>query len=326
MKYPRMFLLSLLSVFVLSIGVGLPVHADPIITVATWNIENLRPAGSSGPTKDFAVLTDLADQLNADVIALQEVDGPEAAEQVFDPDEYNFYFSSRNHVQLTGFAVRKGLPVVQHPDLVALNVSGGLRHGTDITVTINEQHIRLLSVHLKSSCHSQDPLPVLEDNQRPESHCEKLSAQIPVLEAWIDARAAEGIPFIVLGDFNRRFNEPDDTFFPQIDDAEPANADLVLVTEGKLSACLNGRYPEYIDHIVLDRLSAQWRVADSFTQLLFDAELEDVVSDHCPLSVALDIDTAPVQPDPPTLMEELIDLIIDQLTEFVEQLRQLRHG
>ncbi|WP_159820262.1 hypothetical protein [Colwellia sp. 20A7] len=34
----------------------------------------------------------------------------------------------------------------------------------------------------------------------------KLSNQVQPLEAWIDARATEGIPFIVLGDFNRRFN------------------------------------------------------------------------------------------------------------------------
>ncbi|MDH3690729.1 MAG: hypothetical protein OEU36_14870 [Gammaproteobacteria bacterium] len=39
----------------------------------------------------------------------------------------------------------------------------------------------------------------------------------------MDARAAAGIPFIVMGDFNRRFDVPGDEFWPEIDDGKPAN-------------------------------------------------------------------------------------------------------
>lgn len=325
MKTGRVCVGAVVALLTLFFGLTVPVLAQSTVVVATWNIENLRPQGTRGQTKDLEVLTELAKRLDADIIALQEVDGPEAARQVFDPDEYSFFFSSRNHVQLTGFAVRKGLEVTQNPDYSELNVSGGLRHGTDITVHIGEQPIRLLSVHLKSSCHSHDPLP--EPDSSLDSHCEKLSAQVPVLEAWIDKRAEENIPFVVLGDFNRRFNEPDDTFFPQIDDAQPPNADLHLVTEGKVSACLEGRFPEYIDHIVLDRLSAGWKMEGSFKQLLFAAELKDVVSDHCPISVALDVGQASGSPtDGPTLIEALINLMIEHLTGLVDGLRQLRNG
>ena len=46
----------------------------------------------------------------------------------------------------------------------------------------------------------------------------------------IDDRAAEGIPFIVLGDFNRRFDASDDEFWQAIDDGKPRNADLRYLT------------------------------------------------------------------------------------------------
>jgi hypothetical protein len=51
------------------------------------------------------MMADLVDILDADVIALQEVDGPEAARLIFDPAEYEFHFSSQNNPQRTGFAI-----------------------------------------------------------------------------------------------------------------------------------------------------------------------------------------------------------------------------
>ena len=121
--------------------------ADPI-TVATWNIEQLRAEIGVGvrSEEDYARLAGYANQLNADIIALQEVDGDTAAEKVFDPDVYQFFFSSRNHTQRTGFAVRKSLPARQLPDVTALNVSGGLRHGVDIEVTL-EGETRKTALH-----------------------------------------------------------------------------------------------------------------------------------------------------------------------------------
>ena len=85
---------------------------------------------------------------------------------------------------------------------------------------------------------------------------------------------------------------PGDTFWPEIDDGVPANADLSRATEGRTSQCWNGRFPEYIDHIVLDTLTTDWQVPDSFAQLIFsndDARYEDVLSDHCPISINLNV-------------------------------------
>jgi hypothetical protein len=58
-----------------------------------------------------------------------------------------------------------------------------------------------MSVHLKSGCF---------ENASTSAACETLLAQVPVLEGWIDAAADGSMPFIVLGDFNRRLTQSGD--------------------------------------------------------------------------------------------------------------------
>ena len=277
-----------------------PARAEPV-EIATWNIEHLRAETGIGAVKrteaDFAALRAAALMLDADIVALQEVDGPEAAARVFPPEEYAFYFSGRNNPQRTGFAVRRGLVVYQNPDLETLGLGGDLRHGADITVDLDGTGIRLLSVHLKSGCW-ETPLT------GGDRDCVRLAQQVPALEAWIDARTVEGVPFAVLGDFNRRFDKdehlaPGDSLWREIDDGDPAGLDLVRANAGRISACEGGRYPDYIDHLVLDEQAAAWIVPGSFEQVLLLAPTPEAaarLSDHCPISVQIDPVIAPSEP------------------------------
>ncbi|MEL4424114.1 hypothetical protein AAEH90_21460, partial [Shewanella algae] len=80
-----------------------------------------------------------ADRLNADVIAFEEVDGPEAAARVFDPARYQLVLTNDSVVQRVGLAVRRGIQIVRHPDLTALDVEPAeaahrLRAGLDATL------------------------------------------------------------------------------------------------------------------------------------------------------------------------------------------------
>ena len=140
------------------------------------------------------------------------------------------------------------------------------------------------------------------------------------LEEWIDARAAEQIPFIVLGDFNRRMDIPNDAFWPEIDDGNPANADLSRVSEGKASDCWGGEFPIYIDHIALDRIATKWVVGGSFKQLVYtDSEnLKKKLSDHCPISIIIDPSLVEVDPK----MQKMLNKI-DQIEKQLEELRQM---
>lgn len=269
------------------------------LKLATWNLEWLNAEPGKGPVKrseaDYARLRKYAARLDADVVALQEVDGEAAAARVFPSDVYELHVANQTTAQRTGFAVRKTLPMRRHADYLELDV-GGVRAGADITVALDTHAVRLLSVHLKSGCFDQP----LDDRS---NACRKLGLQLPKLEAWIDARAAEGAPFAVLGDFNRRlFEGPEEPFWKELDDAMPPESDLAAPTEGQRPKCWDQEYAQFIDHIVLSKSGQGLLKLGSFTQHLYDASDEpkkSVLSDHCPLSVVLTSSRGAEPPGPP---------------------------
>ncbi|MBP2311483.1 endonuclease/exonuclease/phosphatase family protein [Azospirillum soli] len=263
----------------------------PALTLATWNLEwlttrqqglpsNVRPR----PAAAFDALQRYAAQLNGDIVAFQEVDGAENAARVFNPSHYKIEIADERDVQRVGFAIRNGLSYTRNPDVVGLDPTGSLRRGVDVTVNLNGQPLRLLAVHLKSGCFDA-PITSAADA------CRSLSRQLPVLRTWIAERTREGIPFAILGDFNRRF-EP--TPQGQPDPAWVAigapQAQLVRVTEGRRSECWGGEYPKYIDHIVLSPKAASLVGAQTFRQLVYSESgprAKELLSDHCPISVQL---------------------------------------
>jgi endonuclease/exonuclease/phosphatase family metal-dependent hydrolase len=268
------------------------------LTIATWNLEWLAESDGDGPiARDAAAFTRLgkyAARLNADVIAVQEVASVAALARVFDPTRYAFHVTADSTPQRTGFVYDKRLVVRIHPDYTELN-TGSLRSGADLAVYWNGKWVRLLSVHLKSGCFAQ-----------PMTHgdaCTKLKAQIPRLEAWVDARANEQTPFAVLGDFNRRlFAANDDSVWRALDDNQPPESDLFSPTQGERSGCWKSQHAKYIDHIVLSRSLTAHFSPGSFAQQLYDASdapYRKQLSDHCPIALRLSTQLPPLPPLPP---------------------------
>jgi len=242
---------------------------------------------------DFDAIARYARQLDADVVALQEVDGPAAARRVF--PGYRFCFTGAAAVQNVGFAVRPGLPYRCGPDLVPLSIDGRVRRGAELVLYPGTSaEIRLLAVHLKSGCGKRRL-------DSPRDQCAVLARQVPVLEGWIDAQAAAGRAFAVLGDFNRELlwdsgparNEAGQpgSLWSEIDDGDPPEADLVNAAAGeRFVNCHAGQnFTGYIDHIVLSRSLAARRVPASFHRVTFDTQdaLRRKLTDHCPVSVDL---------------------------------------
>jgi endonuclease/exonuclease/phosphatase family metal-dependent hydrolase len=235
--------------------------------------------------EDISALSRYARALDADVVALQEVDGADAARLVF--PNHEFCFSGRVAVQNNGFAIRRGIPFACGADVVDLALADDVRRGVDLRLFPGTPaEIALLSVHLKSGC-ARDPL----DSTR--ASCRELRRQLPFLEAWIDARAAEQKPFAVLGDFNRDLRqEPAGvSFWKDIDDADPPAADLVNTAEGqKFQNCSPAQtFSGYIDYIILGRDLARGLVEGSFGRALYrprDAARRKL-SDHCPVFIRL---------------------------------------
>ena len=244
-------------------------------------------------TDDYAALRRYAAELNADIVALQEVDGPEAASLVF--PGYDFCFSNRAHTQKNGFAIRRGLPHRCEPEYEPLSLGNAVRRGVVATFfpgTNNE--FRLMSVHLKSGCPA-GPLTA------PGRNCELLSKQVAPLEDWIETQARAGQRFGLLGDFNRRFSiekgpARDPTgrqlnVLKEIDDGDPPASKLTLVTtQARYKPCTtDSEYKEFIDNILIGRDLSKDLLSKSFVRVVFNDQdaKSHWLSDHCPVGIEL---------------------------------------
>jgi len=222
---------------------------------------------------DFAALARYARELNADVVALQEADGPSAARLVF--PQFEFCFTGRPHPQNNGFAVRKGLPHRCEADFIAIAAGDGLRRGAVMRLFPGEpREITLMSVHLKSGC----PSAPLDSASRA---CRALATQLPQLARWSDEQRRLGRRFAILGDLNRQ--------------AGPALASLGLRDAGeggRFQNCFPGQmHTGYIDHILLDPSLLQLALPRTFEHLTYrvlDAHRRKL-SDHCPMAIRLSL-------------------------------------
>lgn len=260
---------------------------------STWNLSwlTLRPAG--GPdlpedvqpkrAPDIDTLRRYALLLDADVVAFSEVDGPELAARVFPLDRYRIHITGDSVVQRTGFAIRRGIAFTANPDLVALDVYKNakyhLRSAADVTLDLPSGPLRLLAVHLKSGCREE----ALDTRANPA--CGTLALQLPHLRDWAGQRQAEGLPFVLMGDFNR-WMEGRDGFFAELHRAGP----LLRAEAGKHSPCWGGA--GFLDHIIAGGTARAWMRPDSLRVLVYrenTAEMKERLSDHCPVSVRFDV-------------------------------------
>lgn len=277
---------------VLSLVLALPSAAREI-KLSTWNIAWLttKPAGHPALPRgvhirtaaDYALLQRYAERLDADIVALQEVDGRLAAARVFDAAAYDFHFTDETDVQRPGFAIRRGLAWRANPDLLELDLvpkaRSSLRRGADITVEIEGRTLRLLNVHLRAGC----TWDAIVGSERPQ--CAELARQAGYLANWIAARREAGEAFAVLGDFNRRM-DGDDELLAILGQAAP----LARATEGFSNPCWGGA--AFIDHVLLGGAARGWLVPRSLRVMVYretDRSFRDRLSDHCPVSVTLDV-------------------------------------
>jgi endonuclease/exonuclease/phosphatase family metal-dependent hydrolase len=313
-------------------GCAPPVDANRDLVLATWNLEHLAADDGAGcrprDPAAYRALALVAAALDATVVAVQEVESAVALARVFPPMEYDLIISERPSSrarkcrgqpgqmlteQRTGFALHRerlaalGLDYRRRADLTALGVDGR-RHGTWIELTHageNKPLLQLLSIHLKSGC----AWGALEDSQPiRRSQCLTLRRQRGTLEEWMDDQVARGQAFVVLGDFNRQLDQPNDHFWQEIDDGEicryqpdadvgrrcipgtvqaAAGARLTLANAGKpFPYPYNKKFPYAIDHLVLDATAANWVRRHSY-RVLHYPEPKAPLSDHHPIALAL---------------------------------------
>lgn len=160
----------------------------------------------------------LEGEVKADLIAFQEVSGGAAVREVLPGGGADFEVCSFTgyKVQRLAIAWRRSLGTLEscldhRPlSLPERDVKEQPRPGLALTLKIRAKRLRVLTVHLKSSCVSplEDPRPdgkgQLDGN---EPNCLILQAQIPVLEAWIENQSQGVDALILMGDFNRNIDQ-----------------------------------------------------------------------------------------------------------------------
>lgn len=186
------------------------------------NIESLALRTPEAFQRKVDALAARAAELGSDVYAFQEVSDADAVRRIVPADEYDIFVADGVHAQNVAFAVRKSLGVTAADvrtvaDLVVCDPDDPrhcTRPGLELTVTHGGRPLRLLNVHLKSGCRrdaislprgmsEEDYCAAGQPDVAPGGGCAMFREQVPALEAWIDAQAADGLDFMVLGDFNR---------------------------------------------------------------------------------------------------------------------------
>ncbi len=199
----------------------------------------------------------------------------------FPVETWSIHMSHDSVRQRVGIAVRRGIPYDINPDVtaIALDPVAHLRSGVDITLHPGGRSLRVLAVHLKQGCQ------YLVFGRSPRTVCVTLMSQFDIVAQWIAARRDEGVAFLVLGDFNRGLDK-NDPFTRTI----TAPAPLTRTTQGFSSPCWG--HDPFIDHILIGGTAREWAEPNTLRVLTYretDPAWKDRLSDHCPVSVRLNV-------------------------------------
>ena len=186
----------------------------PPCDVYQWRGQIVPVTPQSYALRQRQVTEVLQRQVNADIIAFQEVSGRQSVLEVLPGGaaEYEVCGYEGHKVQRLAIAWRKRLGAALSCDAdwpLSLPQAPGKdqpRPGLALTLKVDGKLLRVLTLHLKSSCVSplEDTRPDGRgqlDGQEP--NCRVLQSQVPALEAWLEAQSQGVDSLVVLGDFNR---------------------------------------------------------------------------------------------------------------------------
>jgi endonuclease/exonuclease/phosphatase family metal-dependent hydrolase len=288
------------------------------LQIVSWNIEHLAQSNNHGckprTESDYHQLKQFAQSLNADIVALQEVESISAVHRIFSAREWNVELSNRANSkayecrkskkskkkqskgtqnsskaqwstqQKVAILIRKGIKYKRLSDVNGLELDiEGLRTGVQIEIDHGKKKFDLLALHLKSGC--------FVDNyarSRKEA-CHILARQAVVLDAWVESQTKNNKEFVLLGDFNHRISAPYNTLWRDLNYSGSRSIALYNNMQEQLNC--HPYYPAPIDHILISKQLSQTVVANSELVYYYPhkdkMKKRDMLSDHCPIAVTL---------------------------------------
>ncbi len=271
-----------------------------------------RKAGS------YVLLAKHAKALDGDIIGLQEVEGLQAVERLFDgrlpsgvnpslaiaPDTYYLAVNPKGGWQRVGIAIKKSIlepgstPSAEPFTKLGEPLTRDKRSGLEVKMILADgKPLTVLVVHLKSRC-TTDPL---DSSTNP--NCPELRKQAPILAGWIADKESARERYMIIGDFNRNLSEEPSNKLHLTGWLESGNGSLVIppiiAPTAKLShssGCVDPQYDsDAIEHIVLGGGAEQGYVDGSVVstpyidnqtgQPIRDHSKTRFLSDHCAVGI-----------------------------------------
>jgi predicted secreted acid phosphatase/endonuclease/exonuclease/phosphatase family metal-dependent hydrolase len=284
-----------------------PITVDGI-TLATWNIEHLSfPAELGCKPRSQAQINAMkayVDRLDVDIFALQEVASKQAIQQIFGADKWHIIVSERtpsrtytcrgsdnlSTQQKVAFAVRQHIPILASKNYTDLAIDReGLRYGLSVTLTTPKGETEILNLHLKSGC-------FVDNYSRADSEaCQVFAKQAPILDAWVEAKERNQQPYIMLGDFNHRLSAPYNQLTRELFVNTNGSASSLFNTTADLIGC-HPYYPAPIDHILAGGFQSPYVTLYSQTHKFDNMKVDDMLSDHCAVTVSISAQSLPLSP------------------------------
>lgn len=256
------------------------------ITLGTFNMEwfgdNSSDDHKSRTDADDALLAEVLRDTDADILAVQEIENPEALKRLLRLlPEYRFALGSTGGKQRLGFLYRPPVEIDSVQELAVIAVEAGhTRAGLLVECRVGDVHWQMLAVHLKATSRA-DSTPELEERSRTLRRLQVLQIRL-----WADSvlEKTKEQKVIILGDWNDSPRKKQSTL-----DTLKSAARLTFLTSDYMSCAYSGL--PAIDHIVMsdsalrDVLPGTLRTVN-FRAMLSDKEVQRV-SDHCPVVVQI---------------------------------------
>ncbi|OHV22676.1 endonuclease/exonuclease/phosphatase family protein [Rhizobium sp. RMa-01] len=221
----------------------------------------------------------IARSIPADIIAFQEVSGEQSVREVLPNggSDYDFCPVTGYKVQRLVIAWKKTLgekvscAIEDALSLPANPDDKRPRPGLAVTLKIGGKLLRIMDVHLKSSCVSPFDGGNLEGTGK---DCMILQQQLDPLESWVERSSADGAKIVLLGDFNRNL-------WHELRDQRPARTDTSGTSTPRPAGVLSRSLIEEIADgqpaaANLEILDEHCQISDAGQTLCTQAEIRDL--------------------------------------------------
>lgn len=283
----RHIVIGIVLLNVVSYGCTTTIHQPPArIALGTFNMEwfgdNSSDDHKQRTVADDALLAEVLRDTDADILAVQEIENPEALKRLLRLlPEYRFVLGSTGGKQHVGFLYRPPVEINSVQELAAIAVEAGrTRAGLLVQCRVGAVHWLMLAVHLKATSRA-DSTPALKERSR-----ELRRLQVAQMRSWADSvlEKTKEQNIIILGDWNDSPRKKQSAL-----DTLKSATRLTFLTSDLMSCAYSGL--SAIDHIVMSDSALRYVLPGTLRTVNSRAMLPDKeaqrVSDHCPVVVQI---------------------------------------